>query len=326
MGKFFDDDIENKIKKVNEKQKNHSLWVEKYRPITLSTFIGNDKIKEKFESYIENNDIPNILLFGSAGVGKTSAAKLLVNNIKCDYLYINASDENSVDDVRTKLKSFAQTVGFTDLKIIILDEADMITMQGQAALRNLMETYSANTRFILTCNYIEKILDPIVSRCQTFEMFPPSKKDVAIHTSNILIKEEIQFDKKNIAFLVNAYYPDIRKIIGNCQLNSRNKILSIDTESVIESEYKLKILEIIKDKSKNKRDSFNEIRQIVADNHINDFTDIYKLLYDSVDDYAEGSIGNVIMTLFEMSYKSTIVVDKEIAFMATILEIINIVK
>ena len=143
----------------------HTLWVEKYRPSNLDTYIGNDQLKSKVKVYLESGDLPHLLLFGKAGTGKTTLAKLLVNNIDCDYLYINASDENNVETVRSKVKNFASTMGFKDYKVIILDECDYITPNAQAALRNLMETFSKHCRFILTCNFVERIIDPIQSRC-----------------------------------------------------------------------------------------------------------------------------------------------------------------
>ena len=164
----------------------HSLWVEKYRPTTLDTYIGNEHLKSKVKVYLESGDLPHLLLFGKAGTGKTTLAKLLVKNINCDYLYINASDERKLEMVRDKVKNFASTIGFSDLKVIILDEADYITPASQAALRNLMETFSKHCRFILTCNYVERIIDPIQSRCQSFQIIPPDRKQVAVHMSNIL--------------------------------------------------------------------------------------------------------------------------------------------
>ena len=179
---------------------NHStntLWVEKYRPSNLDTYIGNEHLKSKVSIYLESGDLPHLLLYGKAGTGKTTLAKLLVNNIECDYLYINASDENNVETVRTKVKNFASTIGFKDMKVIILDECDYITPNAQAALRNLMETFSKHCRFVLTCNYVERIIDPIQSRCQSFQIIPPSKSDVAKHLHNILAKESI--DRKWIS-------------------------------------------------------------------------------------------------------------------------------
>ena len=159
----------------------HTLWVEKYRPQNLDKYIGNEHLIEKAKVWIESGDIPHLLLYGKAGTGKTTLAKMLTNSIDCDYLYINASDERKLEMVREKVKSFASTIGFKDMKVIILDEADYITPTSQAALRNVMETFSKHCRFILTCNFVERIIDPIQSRCQSFQIIPPSKKEVAIH-------------------------------------------------------------------------------------------------------------------------------------------------
>ncbi len=180
-------------------QNEHTLWVEKYRPSNLDTYIGNDQLKSKVKVYLESGDLPHLLLFGKAGTGKTTLAKLLVNNIECDYLYINASDENNVETVRSKVKNFASTMGFKDYKIIILDECDYITPNAQAALRNLMETFSKHCRFILTCNFVERIIDPIQSRCQTFQVIPPNKNDVAKHLHTILTQESVDYDREDLS-------------------------------------------------------------------------------------------------------------------------------
>jgi replication factor C small subunit len=196
------------------KRKSHSLWVEKYRPMNLKDLLGNQELKEKLALYIKNNDIPHLLLYGKAGGGKTTVAKLLTNTLKCDELYINASSENSVDTVRERIQNFAMCAGLNGQKIIILDEFDYMSPNAQAALRNIMEKYSAHTRFILTCNYVEKIFEPIISRCQTIEMIPPSKRDVAVHVTNILTAEGVSYEPKDVVVLVNSMYPDIRKIIN----------------------------------------------------------------------------------------------------------------
>ena len=165
--------------------KQHTLWVERYRPVSLENYIGNEHLKTKVSKYISTGDIPHLLLHGKAGTGKTTLAKLLVSNVDCDHMYVNASDENNVETVRNKIKMFASSVGFKDLKVIILDECDFLTPNAQAALRNLMETFSKHCRFILTCNYVERIIDPIQSRCQSFQIIPPSQSDVAKHLHNI---------------------------------------------------------------------------------------------------------------------------------------------
>ena len=198
-------------------EKSHYLWCEKYRPQILDQYIGNQHLKDKVKRYLQSEDIPHLLLYGKAGTGKTTLAKILTKNIKCDYLYINASDENKVDDVRIKIKNFASSIGFNPLKILILDEADYLTPNAQAALRNLMETFSRHTRFILTCNYAERIIDPIQSRCQSYKIVPPSKKEVALHLKNILELENIDFELDDIAIIINSSYPDIRQIINSAQ-------------------------------------------------------------------------------------------------------------
>ena len=164
----------------------HGLWVEKYRPQDLSTYVGNESLKTQVERFLGDGNVPHLLLYGKAGGGKTTLAKIIVNNVDCDYLYINASDERNIDVVRDKLKTFASSIGFKSMKVVILDESDYMTPMAQAALRNLMETFSKHCRFILTCNYVEKIIDPIQSRCQTYKIIPPSKKQDALHAKNIL--------------------------------------------------------------------------------------------------------------------------------------------
>lgn len=164
--------------------------------------------------------------------------------VRCDYMFINASDENNTKTVRARLKNFASTIGFNDTKIIILDEFDYITPPAQGILRNLMESLSHHCRFILTCNYVEKVLSRIRSRTQEFQIVPPTKKDVTTQISNILNKEEIKFELKDLSPIVDSLYPDIRKVINTCELNSTNGILKLDTTSVINSDIKSKVVKI----------------------------------------------------------------------------------
>ncbi len=311
---------------ANENSKReHSLWVEKYRPQTLSEYVGNETVKETIQQYLDSNDIPHLLLYGKAGTGKTTLAKLIVNTIKCDSMIINASDENNVDTVRTKVKNFASSMGFAGFKVIILDEFDYMTPNAQAILRNLMETFSKHCRFILTCNYHEKIIDPIKSRCQTFAITPPTKKDVAIQVSKILDSEKITYDIKNVADIVSSYYPDIRRILNTCQLQSAKGELKVDKAIMVESDFKTKLVELLK-ANDDKRNMFMNIRQAVADNRLNDYSEMYSMLYDKVDEYAAGNTANVILTIAEGLSKDALVVDKEIVFMSTIIQILNIIK
>lgn len=306
-------------------KKEHSLWVEKYRPQTLADYVGNETVKETIQQYLDNNDIPHLLLHGKAGTGKTTLAKLIVNTIKCDSMIINASDENNVDTVRNKVKNFASSMGFAGFKIIILDEFDYMTPNAQAILRNLMETFSKHCRFILTCNYHEKIIDPIKSRCQTFAITPPTKKDVAIQVTKILDKEGIKYDIKNVADIISSYYPDIRRILNTCQLQSAKGELKVDHQIMVESDFKTKLVDLLK-ANDDKRNMFMNIRQAVADNRLNDYAEMYSMLYDKVDEYAAGNTANVILTIAEGLSKDALVVDKEIVFMSTIIQILNIIK
>ena len=302
----------------------HSLWVEKYRPNTLQTYIGNDHLKSKVSVYLENGDVPHLLLFGRAGTGKTTLAKLIVSNIDCDYLYINASDENSVDVVREKVKNFASTLGFKDMKVIILDECDYITPNAQAALRNLMETFSKNCRFILTCNYVERIIDPIQSRCQSFQIVPPDRKQVAQHLANILNNENIEYDVKDIATIVNSGYPDIRRVINGSQRQVVNGKLVIDENTITQNDYKTKVLDILK--TQDKKSSFQNIRQLLADSKVSDFSDLFRLLFDTIDDWGTGHIAECILILSKYQQSDAVVVDKEINIMAMFVELIGTIK
>lgn len=302
----------------------HSLWVEKYRPTTLDTYIGNEHLKSKVKVYLESGDLPHLLLFGKAGTGKTTLAKLLVKNINCDYLYINASDERKLEMVRDKVKNFASTIGFSDLKVIILDEADYITPASQAALRNLMETFSKHCRFILTCNYVERIIDPIQSRCQSFQIIPPDRKQVAVHMSNILQSENVTSDNKDIVTLVNGGYPDIRRVINSAQRQVVDNKLVIDEAMITQNDYKLSLLEILK--TQDKKNSFKNIRQLIADSKVTDFSDLFRLLFDTIDDWGRGHIAECILLLSQYQQSDAVVVDKEINVMAMFTEIIGVIK
>ena len=307
-----------------EKNLSHTLWVEKYRPSNLDTYIGNDHLKSKVSAYLESGDLPHLLLYGKAGTGKTTLAKILVKNIECDYLYINASDENNVDTVRNKVKNFASTMGFKDYKIIILDECDYITPNAQAALRNLMETFSKHCRFILTCNFVERIIDPIQSRCQSFQIIPPSKKEVAKHIHNILLKENVMSDMKDLKVLIDSGYPDIRRVINSAQRNVVKDKLKLDTTSIIQNDYKLKLLKILK--TQDKKTAFKDIRQLLLDNKITDFADLFRLLYDEVDDWGKGHVAECILIIARYELSDGQVPDKEINAMAMLIELLGVIK
>jgi DNA polymerase III delta prime subunit len=308
----------------SEENVNHSLWTEKYRPSKLNDYVGNEHLKSKVEGYLETGEIPHLLLYGKAGTGKTTLAKLIVKSIDCDYMIINASDENNVETVRNKVKNFASSMGFKPFKIIILDEFDYMTANAQAILRNLMETFSGHCRFILTCNYVEKVIEPIQSRCQTFQIVPPTKKDVAMQISKILKSEEVEFEVKDLVPIIDAAYPDIRKIINTCQLNSIKGKLKVDVQNLLENDYKAKIIDILKS-SDDKRNKYMKVRQALIDSKVTDFTDLYTMLYDKVDEYGGENTANVILLLGDGVSKSAVAIDKEIIAAATLIQILNII-
>lgn len=304
-------------------KKEHSLWVEQYRSKVLEDYVGNEQLKQIIGKYIETNDIQNLLLYGTPGTGKTTLAKIIVNNIDCDYLYINASDERGIDTIRDKVQGFASSASFKPLKVIILDEADFLTIQAQASLRNIIETYSRTTRFILTCNYLERIIDPLQSRCQVLKITPPSKKETAQHVANILETEDVSYEISNLALVVNKYYPDIRKILNTCQTNIIESNLKID-ESILVSGYKDKLLKELKSPNKS---TFKNVRQIIADSNIEDFEDVFRFLYDSMDEYMKDDMnkGIITITIEEYMFHANFRIDKEINLMALISKILQVI-
>ena len=300
----------------------HKLYVEKYRSKVLDEYVGNETLKQVIAKYIEQNDIQNLLLYGPPGTGKTTLAKLLINNINCDHLYINASDERGIETIREKVQGFASTASFKPLKVIILDEADFITIQGQAALRNVIETYSMSTRFILTCNFIERIIDPLQSRCQVLKIVPPSKGEVAKHVATVLEKENTEYDLDSIKVVVNQFYPDLRKILNTCQLSTHNGKLVLDKSVLIASNY---IDKVISELTKPTLTSWKTIKQIIADSNISEYDELFRELYNRVEEYSKGNDGEIIILVSESQYQSNFRIDKEINIMACISQILKII-
>jgi replication factor C small subunit len=298
--------------------KKHTLFTEKYRPDTLEGYIGNDDFKSSLQQWIDSNDIPHLLLTGGAGTGKTTAAKLIINNIDCDSLYINCSDENGIDTIRDKVKSFASAASFKPQKVVIMDEADFLTINAQAALRNIIETYSLNTRFVFTCNYIERIIDPIQSRTVMFELTPPSMQDVAFKCVEILDLEEITYTKADLVRIVKQTYPDIRKTLNLLQSSIKNGEL---VESRTITNFKQtsdQVIELLKTKNVK---NFTTIRQLVMDSNIRDYNELYRVLFERADEFTDSAIATLIIADYQ--YKSIMAPDKEITFCACISKLLT---
>ena len=295
------------------------LWVEKYRPQVLEDYVGNEVIKNKIADYLKQGSIQNLLFHGVAGTGKTTLAKLIAKNLNCDLLYLNASDERGIDTIREKIIPFASSMSFNDVKIVILDEADYLTPQAQATLRNTIESCSKTTRFILTCNYLERIISPLQSRCQTFEIIPPSKTEVIEHISNITAEEKLfDVEIEDVQKVVNTHYPDIRKIVNTIQGSIVDGYVKIDDNSLKNSQLGDQIVDALEKKLK-----LSVIRQMLADSGAREFDGLFKVLYDNVSKYTNRE-GEAILIIAKYQYEYTFVLEKEICIAAMLNKLLDI--
>lgn len=302
----------------------HLLWTEKFRPKTIAECILPDRLKAPFQDYVNKSEIPNLLLHGGAGVGKTTVAKAMCNEINADFLIINGSDETGVDMVRSKIKDFASTMSFTGgRKVIIVDEADYLSPNAQAAFRNVIEEFASNCSFIFTCNFKNKIIDPLHSRCAVidFTLKAPEKAGMAgqffKRVSQILTEEAVTFDPKVIAEVVKKHFPDFRRVLNELQRYASNDNRTIDT-GILAQIGDISLSEVVKFL---KEKDFGSLRKWVASNDIDPAT-LYRRLYDSMYDTLQPqSIPQAVIILADYQYKHAFVADAEINTVACLTEL-----
>ena len=308
-----------------ESREEQFLWVEKYRPQKIDDCILPESLKKTFKDYIAQGELPHFLLCGTAGVGKTTVAKALCNEIGAEYVILNGSDTGGhIDTLRTTIKGFATSVSLTDAKkVIILDEADYLQANStQPALRNYMEEFSANCRFIFTANYKNRIIEPIHSRCAVIEFKIDSKEKQEIaaaffkRATAILKQEGVEFDPKVVAELVTKHFPDYRRILNELQRYSvSGKIDSGILVNMSQESFK-GLIKLMKDKD------FTEVRKWVAKNSDADTTALFRELYDNATANMDGnSIPQMILILADYQYKAAFVADHELNIMAALTEI-----
>jgi DNA polymerase III delta prime subunit len=305
------------------------LWVEKYRPQTIDECILPDSMKKTFKEFIASGELPNFLFCGGAGVGKTTVAKALCNEIGAEYLFINGSEESGIDILRNKIKNFASSVSLTDAKkVVILDEADYLNANStQPALRGFIEEFSNNCRFIFTCNFKNRIIEPLHSRCAVVEFKVENSEKPKIAAGfyrrvlDILSFEKIEADGKVVAELITKYFPDYRRVLNELQRYSvSGKIDAGILVNLGDESY----LELIKNlKAKN----FTEVRKWVGKNSDIESTELFRRLYEKAFDYMEaGSVPQLVLILADYQYKAAFVADREINTMAALTEIMGQLK
>jgi DNA polymerase III delta prime subunit len=302
------------------------LWVEKYRPKTIEECVLPDALKQTLSEFISKGDIPNLILSGGPGVGKTTAAKAMLDELGLTYMFINGSEESGIDVLRTKIKNFASTVSLHGgRKYLILDEADYLNPQStQPALRGFIEEFHKNCGFILTCNYKNRLIPPLHSRCSVVDFTVPKseKKELAEQffrrVMNVLVVEEVKFEPKAVAEVINKFFPDWRRVLNELQRYSVSG--KIDAGILVDiSEVNIKeLMQSMKQKE------FTNVRKWIVNNIDNDPTRLFRRLYDNLYDYMDGSsIPHVVVILGEYQYKAAFVADQEINMLACLTEIMS---
>jgi DNA polymerase III delta prime subunit len=303
---------------------NNTLWVEKYRPTKIEDCILPDEIKTTFQSIVDSGEIPNLLLTGSPGIGKTTVAKALCNQLDCDWLMINGSDEGRmIDTLRTTVVNYASTVSLSGgKKVIIIDEADYMNKDSvQPALRGVIEEFSKNCRFIFTCNFKNRIIPALHSRCSVvdFKISKDAKPALGMemleNVKRILNEESVKYEESVLVQLVLKYFPDFRRVINELQKYSLNGIIDEDILKQSSDENFNELFVALKEKD------FSSMRKWVAQNIDNDHVRLYRQIYDTLNDrFEKKSIPAAVLTIADYSYKSAFVADQEVNMVACLTE------
>jgi len=300
------------------------LWVEKYRPKNVAECILPDRIKKVFQSYVDEGSLPNLMLTGSAGVGKTTVAKAMCEQLGLNHLFINSSEERGIDMLRTKIKGYASTISLTGgRKVIILDEADYLTPEAQAGLRGAIEEFSDNCSFIFTCNFKSRLIDALHSRCSVIDFSlqaeekPRMASQLFARLSVVLNQENITYDKAVLIKIIEKFFPDYRRTLNELQRYSSGG--AIDAGTLAQVSDIRKITDLVKHL---KEGNFAEMRKWVVVNSDIEPARIYRKVYDSLYDYFKPeSIPQAVVILAKYQYQSAFVADQEINIVACLTEI-----
>ena len=305
----------------------NELWTEKYRPKKVEDYVFADEtVKKQIQTWINDRSIPHLLLHGPAGTGKTTLARVLVNEIEIeefDFLQVNASRDNGVDFLKTKIEGFVSTLPFGHLKIVLLDEADYLSPNAQGLLRGLMETYASQARFILTCNFVHKIIPPLKSRCHDLVIHKQDQTEFTARAATVLVTEGIEFDLDTLDSYVRATYPDLRKCLNLVQSNSVDNKLVLQTTATSTQDYRIAVVDLFKSRK------IREARKLLCEQaRPEEMDEVFRWCYDNLDLWSSTPEGQdeAILIIRKGLVNHSMCADAEINLSATLIELTGLDK